>query len=183
MLHRSDVVSSIHQQLRSLMFAPVTLSDGTRLSLHNIGITPSDEGGSIGKLQVDESRLRQALEQNPDGILEMFTQDSPRPGTTVAQRNTRMREQGLGNRLNDIIRNAIDFGGSIQTRAGVEGTASQGNNSLTRELNRHDDRIENMQQHLMRREQQLMRMFANMERAMNVANNQMSSLMAMMGMF
>jgi len=183
MLFRSDVVSTIHQQLRSLMFAPVTLADGTRLSLHNIGITTSTEGGNIGKLEIDETRLRRALEENPDGILEMFTQSSPRPGTTVAQRNARMREQGIGERLNDIVRNAIDFGGSIFNRAGIEGTSSQANNSLHRELSRHDERIDNMRDFLARRERSFFRMFANMEMAMANANNQMNSIMSMMGMF
>jgi len=183
MLFRSDVISTIHQQLRSLMFAPVTLADGTRLALHNIGITTSNEGGNIGKLQVDENALRRALEQNPDGILEMFTQSSPRPGTTVQQRNARMREQGIGERLNDIVRNAIDFGGSIFNRAGIEGTSSQANNSLHREMSRHDDRIDNMRDFLARRENTLLRMFASMEMAMANANNQMNSIMSMMGMF
>jgi flagellar capping protein FliD len=183
MLFRSDVISTIHQQLRSLMFAPVTLADGTRLALHNIGITTSNEGGNIGKLQVDENALRRALEQNPDGVLEMFTQSSPRPGTTVQQRNARMREQGIGERLNDIVRNAIDFGGSIFNRAGIEGTSSQANNSLHREMSRHDDRIDNMRDFLARRENTLLRMFASMEMAMANANNQMNSIMSMMGMF
>jgi flagellar capping protein FliD len=94
-----------------------------------------------------------------------------------------MREQGIGNRINDIVRNAIEFGGSIYQRAGIENTASQVNNHLHRELGRHDQRIDNMMQQLQRREQQLLRMFANMEQSMSIANNQMSSLLAMMGMF
>lgn len=181
MLFRDDILINLQSELRRLMYSPVTLSDGSRLALYDIGITTTNADRSIGKLQIDEEKLRKALNDNPNGVMELFTNASERPGVTPENRRARMLDQGLGDRLNDIIRNTIDMGGTIYNRAGIADTSSVSNNELFRQLRTQDDRISDMMNYLMSRENYYYRIFANMESAMARANNQMAAIMAMMG--
>ncbi len=182
LLYRDSVISGINSQMRQMMYTPVTLSDGSTLALYQIGITTSGASKNAGKLQIDADKLRAALENNPSGVSEMFTKAPPAgTGGSVKARNERMKEGGLGSRLIDIIDNAIGTGGSIQEKAGIEGTVSAFDNNLYDEMSRYDDKISDMLDYLEKRETYYYNMFARMEQAMNQSNNQMSSLMAMMG--
>jgi flagellar hook-associated protein 2 len=180
LLHRDSTLSQLHRQLRNWMFDPVHLSDGTTLALHQIGITTG--GGTNaqrlqGLLQIDEDRLRAALENNPDSVMEMFQRSAGTPASTNAQRSNpeRVRNQGLGNRLNDIILNTVGATGSITTRAGTMGDNDH-LSTMSRELRRMDNRMDDMNRWLQRRENHFFAMFARMEAAMAQSNSQMDAL-------
>jgi flagellar hook-associated protein 2 len=185
LLHRDDILRNIHSQMRSMMYAPVefTREDGSRGRLHlfQIGITTSSANNNIGQLEIDEVALQRALDNDIEGVKALFQKDSDRPGVTVQQRHARMRDQGLGNRLNDIISNAIDFGGSIYNKAGFENTSSMVNNDLQRQINAFDTRMNDLIKWLNRRENYYYSLFARMENAMSRSYSQIDALMSSLG--
>lgn len=181
MLYRDEMLNTFQSQLRNMMYTSVTREDGSKIALYDIGITTSSADRYIGKLQIDESVLREALEKNSEAVSDLFTKSSSMPGTTVAGRKARLTDEGIGDRLNDLIRNAIDVGGSIYTKAGLEGTGSIKNNDLQKELEKQDAKISDMLKYLVRRENSYYSMFSRMETAMSKANSQMESLYSLLG--
>ncbi|MCL2839920.1 MAG: flagellar filament capping protein FliD [Defluviitaleaceae bacterium] len=185
MLHRDNDLRSLQAEMRRWMNEGVRLADGTTLSLHQIGITTGAGSGSdrlIGMLQVDESRLRNALETNAAGVQEMFTRIPDGPTTTNSERNAQMPNIGIAHRLNHIIENATGSTGSLRGRAGMEGGVDATNNRMSQHIQQYDSRIAQMQQWLQRRESHFFAMFARMEQAMAQSQSQMESLWAMSGM-
>jgi len=185
--HRDDTFRNLQQQLREWIQAPITLANGQRFSLHEIGITTGYGSGPerlIGMLQIDEVRLEQMLEERAGDVQALFTQMPP-SGTALAvtgrERAQQMPQVGLGLRMNYIIENAIGLDGTIRRQAGIEGGVDAADNALTRRIQDYDRRIADMQRFLQRRENQFFAMFARMENAMAQANAQMDSLWAFAG--
>jgi flagellar hook-associated protein 2 len=180
-LFRSDIMTGIMSQMRDLIYRPVTDEHGNSISLHQIGITTSNASGNIGLLQIDEDRLRAAITTNGDEVQRLFTQTAG-GGLSRNERLSNPRS-GLGERLNDIIENAVSASGSIGQKAGFVGTASVVNNALSHELRDHDRRIDLMLDNLRRKEQSFYMMFSRLEAALAKSDAQMQSLMSAMGGF
>jgi flagellar hook-associated protein 2 len=181
MLYRDDLLTGIARQIREMMYTEVVREDGSKISLHQIGIQTSNESGYIGKLQIDEDKLRAALEKDPEAVKELFTKQAGMPGITPKERSARLKHEGLADRLGDIIANAIDRDGSIWNRAGIEKTLSDKNNTMYTEMSNYDEKISDMLEYLTDREDYYYNLFAKMEQAMAQSNQQMSSLMGMLG--
>jgi flagellar hook-associated protein 2 len=181
---------AIHQQLRAVMFNPVVLERDAngrvsdQIFLFDVGITTVGRDGApgdqlIGVLQIDEDRLRQALEENPERVQALFAGGGLRPSGTMEERNARSPYVGLGFRLDDALNNiARDGRGSLQQRAGYNSGLNVSENIMSRQLRAYDRRIDAMQAFLHRRENHFFSMFARMENAMAQAHSQMDSLFA-----
>jgi flagellar hook-associated protein 2 len=189
LLHRDRDIRNLHDQIRQAMFAPVTLADGTQFSLFNIGITTVGRNGApgdqlIGVLQIDEERLREELEANPERVQQLFARTPAEVnggmlGATIEQRNARAPYVGLGFRLDDLLRTAADDDrGSLRQRAGYTRGLNTTENIMSRQIRDYDRRIEQMQAWLVRRENHFFAMFARMEAAMAQSHAQMDSLFA-----
>ncbi|MDR1664078.1 MAG: flagellar filament capping protein FliD, partial [Clostridiales bacterium] len=182
MLHRDNILTQIKNQMRGMVYTAVEMEDGSKLGLYNIGITTSAESNYAGKLQIDETKLRAALQENGDKVSQLFVKASDLPGGNPKDRNARLTDEGIGDRLDDIIKNAIDLNGSLYKHSGVTDKAlSLIDNPIYRELNRYDQRMSDMLDYLQTREEYYYSMFAKMETAMSKSNSQMSSLTAMLG--
>jgi flagellar hook-associated protein 2 len=181
--------------MRTMMYTSVTLEDGSKISLGNIGIGTSDKDKYAGHLYIDENKLKEALEKNPEAVEQLFTKTAkqnedvydysttpPTVKKAVLKSATQMfNEKGIADRFSDLISRAIDFGGSIREQAGIEGTSSAGNNILLRQLSDYDKRMNDMLKFLQKREEYYYNMFAKMEQAMMKADSQMQSLSASLG--
>jgi flagellar hook-associated protein 2 len=189
LMHRNDTISRLQSQLRSMATTAVQRSDGTEISLFQLGITTANDGVWIGRLEINETKLREALENDPNAIRDLFAGSPTMAGGTFEARNQRLwgidgvgsdRGMGIAHRFDDIIRNTVDFGGSIYNRAGLVGTASAINNILNREMAEFDKRIEDMQKQLQRKENNYFLMFSRMENALAASNRQMDALYSSM---
>jgi flagellar hook-associated protein 2 len=191
LFHRDEDLRQLQNQLRRAVTDPVTLADGTRITLAEIGITTGYGTGAlrnIGMLQIDEERLREALAENPERVQGLFMHEARYPaghpnagmlmsGRTPAERSARMSVSGLGDRLHDALANSIDRDGVLYRRAGSENSnLSNTQNQMSRQMRTYDERLEQMQRWLARREAHFFQMFARMEQAMAQANAQMDSL-------
>lgn len=133
-------------------------------SLYSIGITSAGYGEN-GKLQIDEAKLKTALETKGNEIKELFTSDN-----------------GIGDKLNDIITGATKSSGVKGSRgtlvelAGVDSTLSDTENSIYTQMKKINKNIITLQDRLEDEETRLWRKFTAMETAINNLNSQSSVL-------
>jgi len=180
MLHRDDILRRIHSQMREWMYSNVTMSDGSTIAVHQIGITTQTGDGNIGTLQIDEAKLKQALEDRPDAVQALFGKPQVGSSATRRDRDLGMKDQGLGMRLSFIIDNAVRLGGSIYEKAGLD-AISEKDATIPKQLKEQAERIRQMTTWLAKREEYYYKMFSRMENAMQSANNQMDALLSSLG--
>ena len=134
--------------------------------LSAIGITTSTNYMDRGKLVINETKLKEAIEKNPDAVYSLFAAT----GSNEAQ-------QGIAQRLVDSITKAMD---QINERAGKSYWAEQqysiGKNLL--DINR---RIESFEKRLLEIENRYWRQFTAMEKAVQRANQQSMLFMQQFG--
>jgi len=122
-----------------------------------------------------------------DDVGQLCSKTSDIPFSTATQRvfgirKDRMLEQGLGERLNDIINSYVGSRGKITARAGMEEhRLSIEDNSLNRDIKRQQDSLASMLVYLRDKENYYYSMFAKIETAMNSSGNQMAYLTMMYG--
>ncbi|WMT40660.1 flagellar filament capping protein FliD [Paenibacillus sp. D2_2] len=137
---------------------------GASINLSSIGIT-TGEYYENGKLVLDEDKLKKAIEDNPDAVLELFVGAD---GTS-----------GFFNKLYDNLMGPLE---SLSERAGT----SKYSTSLTdayntesvmgKELKSVNDRISDLQKKLTTLESKYYSQFTAMETAINKMNSQSSSI-------
>ncbi len=181
LLRGDSILSGITATMRSMLYAPVELPDGTKLSLYQIGITTSSSYNDKGKLVIDEDKLKKAIEERSDDIATLFTKSSNYQYGDKTNKSRRMSEQGLSERLNDIINDAIGSSGSISQKAGIPGTLSELTSDMFKQMKAQQEKIDDMLVYLYRKEEAYYAQFARMEAAMNQSNSQMSYMLSMMG--
>jgi len=205
LLHRDRDIRGVHQQLRNAMFNPVILATETtydvrgnphtrvtdQISLFNVGITTVGLNGAPndrlnGVLQIDEDRLRKALEEDPERVRQLFARnhvdaDLPFAGRDIARQNANAPHLGLGFRLEELLNvTANSVNSPLRQRAGSSTGEDSTENIMTRQIRDYNRRIDEMQKHLIRRENHYFAMFARMEQAMAQSHAQMDSLFAFM---
>lgn len=145
--------------------------------LSEIGITVGEGYGSYkdgGKLHIDEDKLREAISEDPDFVMNLFTQSSK-----STDEKTAYNETGVAKRLYDSLEGAID---QLIEKAGYTTSMSEVDNSLIGEqLRDMDDRIYSMERRLMQVEDRYWREFTALEKAMERLNQQNAWLMSQLG--
>jgi flagellar hook-associated protein 2 len=143
----SSAASGISSQFRTLSAVGVRVGTGARL-------------------QLDETKLREALRNDRDAVQSLFTlteEEEDDDGETVTT------SVGLGVRLRDLINRLTDSDfGPIQGRI----------DALNRQVELNDDRIETLDQRLEAKRARLEAEFAAMERALSNLQAQNSALSA-----
>jgi flagellar hook-associated protein 2 len=134
------------------------------MSLYSMGISSAGYTEN-GKLKIDETKLKTALETKGSEIRELFTSN-----------------KGLGNALNDIITSATKTSGVKGSRgtlvdvAGVDNTSSDTENSIYEQMKKTNKTIKTLQTRLTAEETRLWNKFTAMETAINNLNSQSSVL-------
>jgi flagellar hook-associated protein 2 len=189
LLYNDDLLSSISRNLRSMLYTPVPLddkpaSDPTRktISLFEIGITTTSDYQNGGKLVIDETKLKAALEARGDDVAELFTRSSSVNYTAGKNDSQRIADEGLAERMNDIINNAIGSKGTITQKAGLQGDSfSELSSTMYLTLKDQNEKITAMLTYLQNKETSYYSMFSKMEQAITAANSQMSYMQAQLG--
>ncbi len=171
-LYHDSTISTIMSQIRSAMYNSVTLDDGSKFGLYNMGITTSKETSEHGKLVIDEEKLDAAFADNAEAITKLFT-DS---------------ETGIMKKVDNILDRAVKTSGSRNSRgslirkAGIEGNSTTIKEStLYKEMLRIQDRISSLQERYDSREEYWWSVFTNLESMMSDLNNQSSYLSSYLG--
>ncbi|MDD1503968.1 flagellar filament capping protein FliD [Lysinibacillus sp. CNPSo 3705] len=152
------------------------LSDSTIDSLSEIGITTSSKVSDGGTLEINETKLRAALEKNPDQVAQIFTQTGKAKDTIidpVTGQSKTVDSRGIAQRLRDSI---DDFKLKIENKAG-RSTMTDHQYNIGKSMIDLDTRIERMQKRLVSVEQRYWKQFTAMETAINKANQQSGMFM------
>lgn len=165
LLRNDRILQDISTKFQTLMSS--TFVNG--VSLHNIGIESAGYGAN-GKLKINEDKLTKALEEKGAEISALFTS-----------------EDGIGNKLNDVINGAIKTSGAQGQRgtlveaAGIEATRSDTENAIYDTIERTNKLIARLKLQLASEESRLWARFTAMETAISRLNNQSAMLMQFSG--
>jgi len=171
--------------LRSLAFemrsAITDFVESAGLSLGAIGISSSD-WTDRGKLYVNEEKLRKALTENADKVIQLFTSQSDVIYTTAATdpeaKKERRAENGIIYRLYDVLQDYARTStienrkGALLEKAGITGDRSAYNNTLTNQIREYEIKIGRMYEDYYDMEDRYYAQFAVLERLINDMNTQ-----------
>ncbi len=160
LLNRSPEFTRLSNRLREATNSQITLADGSTVSLASIGITTGDYSQG-GKLFIDEQKLKEAISSDPDKLASVFTD----------------MQNGVAEKLDDVINEAVGNEGYVTHKAGFKDSVYVENNYLSQQIERKQKEYDRMNDYLMDKENYYYKMFANMEKVINEANNQMAALM------
>lgn len=162
MLRRDSILQDAIYKLRSDVSTPVSGLTGKYNSLASIGVTTGDytEGG---KLYLDETKLKAALEEDPDVLSKLFSTSSDTSGN-----------QGVAVRFYNTLKTSMD---KIGTVAGYSGTIDDDNkSSLAKQIIDYNKSLVSMNDRLKDIEDRYYKQFDAMETALSKMNQQSSWL-------
>lgn len=184
-------VERMMRDLRNVFFQKV---DGSETSLQSIGINTTKEYKEGGKLAIDEEKLKKAFAEDPEKVIQLFTQKSTthpsyNSNSTPEEKKVRNSEQGIFSRIEDIFKdyartasNKDGYKGILLEKAGEIGGTTEVTSVLSRKIKDKDKIIDDQIRKLTERENRLYIQFAQLEKAMNSLNSQQSWFAQQMGM-
>lgn len=174
-LLRSDsIIQAGLNSMRSLIYESNPEVVNTKFNtLFKIGITTSKNYIEGGTLEIDENKLRAALEEDPNSVATLFSNASGKKAVVengvVVEPDTRGYLQKLRSSFDNIqVR--------IETRAG-RSSMTQTQYTLGKYLKNVDNQMDQWQDRLVSIENRYWSQFSAMESMINKANNQSSMLM------
>lgn len=173
-------IDSILNRMRQALSEKV---EGVGLTLEQIGIDTTSNYQDRGKLVIeDEQKLKSALENNYSEVVKLFSNESDKTYSDKANANERYKENGLANRLYDIMEDSISTRigtngkrGTLVEYAGLENTATVTENVLSKRIGEYDTKISQLMTYLQNKESYYFSMFSRMETAINKMNSQSSA--------
>lgn len=167
LLKGDDILKSAMQDMRNVITTALGSVGG--ISLPDMGITTGtySEGG---KLYLDETKLKAAVEKNPQGIITTLQ------GTDA---NTGVFNQ-LYSKLNDTVGKLADKAGTSRFNADIKAAFST-KSSMAKELKNYNNDILALTNRLNDRETRYYKQFTAMESALSKLNSQSSSLSKYIG--
>jgi flagellar hook-associated protein 2 len=178
-LSNNSAVSSVMSGLRNAMLATVTGGDGRDFGIFNILGNPSTPGArgaaalrtstdfrQNGKLELDEQALMEALQRNPDDIMQLFTGDNG-----IMARVER--------ELNKAIRTNVGEEGTLIARAGLATGRTANENALHTRITSLNRVIDTLQGRLERQQDRYWKTFTAMEKQFATLNSQSNHMASM----
>lgn len=188
LLKGDSILQNLVYNMRQAFFESVK---DVGISLQEIGLSTSSDYTQKGKIIIDESKLKTALETRPQDVLNLLTKTSSTaydPNLTYQGRTTRNSESGIFQRLKDILddnlrttRNSNGKKGALLEKAGIKGDFSEFNNLLTNELIQKDKIISDLNNKLYDKENKYYIQFSKLETAMQKYNDQSAWLSSQLG--
>lgn len=165
-LLRNDTdISNFLSTMRTAIYSKAGENGNT---LAQLGINTSSDWKDYGKLEIDEDQLKKALSTNIDVVKDVFTGDN-----------------GIATKLNNACKSAANSSsaspGSLVQLAGIEGKASENNNTLNTRLEAIKEKLENLQEIYEMRKERYWAQFNSMETSLSNMNSTSSYLTQMLG--
>lgn len=164
-LRGESVISNGLFSMRNSWYSKVE-TGGELTTLTQIGIKTSSNYMDGGKLIVDEDALKEALNNDPDGVQKLFSNSAED------------ESRGLVNRLEDALETTMD---SIKKRAGNSTSASLDNYTLGKRMKDLNNQISAFEDRLVQIETRYWNQFSAMEQAIQRMNQQSEYLMSQFG--
>ncbi|GEN36193.1 flagellar filament capping protein FliD [Aneurinibacillus danicus] len=188
LLRSDDILSKALTDMRITLYGAVkgSRSDGKDGLLSQIGVTTSsftgENGGFTkspaamdGMLAIDEAKLRNAIQENPDNVIKLFT-NYPVSGSAGSpdyegQKGLAHRLKGLLDDIQDQVKKRIDNKGLV---------GANDDFSIEKEIRSMTRRLEDWEERLNRKEDMYYKRFAQMEKVMSQASAQSSWIASQM---
>jgi len=172
LLRNDSLIRNGLSNMRSLIYqSNPDISDTRYNTLYSIGITTSKSYNDGGTLEIDEAKLRKALEENPDAVEQLFNNSEGQKDDVVNGKTVDTR--GYLDKLRDSMK-ALEV--NIEKKAG-RSTMTDVQYSLGKNLIDTEKRIDTWQDKLKMIEERYWKQFSAMETAINKANQQSSMFM------
>jgi flagellar hook-associated protein 2 len=160
-------------------------------TLSSIGITTGSYVEK-GKLYIDDAKLKAAIQNNPNTVMNLFAKKSSSVTTNIditsADRVIRYGEEGLAYRLSDIlddnVRTIRDNNGNkgiLLEKAGMVGDSSEYKNLFYNQINTDNTKIFDLNERLTEKENNYYVKFSNLEAAITKMKSQGSWMSSMLG--
>ncbi|XQY93959.1 flagellar hook-associated protein 2 [Metabacillus sp. HB246100] len=169
LIKNDSLLSGALSKLRTDFYNPVTSTtiNPSYSQITHIGIKTSSNYLDKGKLLIDETKLREAIEKDPEAVFELFNSS----GSTTS-------EKGLTKRLRETISTTIN---NIELKAGKASFTNQ-QYTIGRNLTQVYSQIDRFEDRLLLLEDRYWSQFTAMEKAIQQSNSQMSYLMQQFSM-
>ncbi len=177
-IYNDSTVSGIMSNIRMALYNSVTLDNGSRFGLYNMGISvvtsmTDSEGARHGKLEIDEEAFDKAFEENPEAISKLFTDP----------------ESGIMKKVSETIDGAISttrltgntVKGTLIRKAGLQSGSTAKNNAIYRQMEQINKRIGQLQDRYDSKEEYWWSVFTNLEKMMSDMNSQSSYMANFLG--
>jgi flagellar hook-associated protein 2 len=190
LLRNDSLLQQIVYEMRKALYDSVK---DLGVSLSSIGITTGSYS-SKGKLEINETRLREAINSNPEEVMNLFAKKSNTvPSYTrdlsAEDRAVRYSEQGIIGRISDILEDNISIyrdkngsKGKLLQKAGMESDSSQFSNILYEQIMDYDEQIKKLTEKLIDKENAYYAKFTAMEKYIAQMNAQSNWLMMQFNM-
>jgi flagellar hook-associated protein 2 len=167
-------LESMLNSMRSAFFQGV---EGSGISLSEIGLSTSSDISKKGKIIIDESKLKAAIQTRGEQVVNLFAKQSTTYSSYDAEakseeRSIRNKEQGIFQRINDILQDytkPIGKKGILIQKAGLKGDVKS---VLSEDIIKKDEKINEMIKTLAAKENKFYLQFSKLEVAMNKLNSQ-----------
>ena len=172
LLYQDSDLSSLYTRLVS------SVSTGSNAAaLRDIGITTSfDNTTKVTSLEIDEDKLRSALDSNPDKVSNIFSKVSDSANSTGGLM------ENVKKALDDYVSTSVASPGILVRKAGTKlSSVSLLNNTLQSSYNTLDTNVSNMEDKISKKIDYYTRQFTALEKLMSTMNNQSSMLSGLMG--
>lgn len=169
LLRNDSLIRTGLSSMRSLVYETnPAIQDSKFNTLFSIGITTSTSYNDGGTLEIDEEKLRKALEENPDAVEQLFKNSEGKKDDVVNGKTVDTR--GYLEKLRESMKN-IEI--NIEKKAG-RSTMTDSQFAIGKSLMNIEDRIEAWKDKLENIETRYWNQFTAMETAINKANQQSS---------
>lgn len=178
-LLRSDtILRSGTAKLRSDFYAEITTSDSNKIQITQIGITTSSKYKDGGKLEINEKKLRQAIEEDPQKVSQMFNSGTLNVDSKDKDKAQKQyQEQGIIQRVKNSL---TAYTKSIQKKAGST-TMELKEYGLGKDLDSLTKRMSTFQDRLKTVEARYYKKFNAMDSAIQKLNSQSGYLSQLLG--
>ncbi len=172
LLRNDDYLVDFADQMKNAMSS---IMKGTGLNLERIGITPvKDYSSQNGIFEIDEDKLLAAIEENPDGIKELFLKG-------IAN-DTVSSDDGIMAKMTDILKKqVVNFDSIFARKAGFATGTYATINEMTLDIKDRQKKIEEMESAYTTKEDLLYSKYSKLESSLAELQSQQSSLASYLG--
>lgn len=157
-LYNDPILTSLTSSMRLDLSSNVTLSDGSKKNIFQIGIDTGSYSTN-GKLEIDEDKLKAAIAEDPEAIVQFFT----------ANGKTDTAQNGIFERIQESLDKAT---ASITVEAGS--SVSDSSSILYKSIAKLDTRMDDEMDKLKAKEEWYYKQFSLMETYISQMSSQMS---------
>lgn len=199
-LRNDPLLSALQKDLKGIFGDSI---DGVNAKLGkygevSFGLDFSSDASNPGIIEVDEDKLKAALESKPDVISNFFTNSSSEilENNASYKNSKKYSEDGIVNRMNNIMKGYIGIPGigddgknsmsgsmniQVNKQYDYSYTGSSSRNTIPDQIYRQQLTMDKLQKKYSEKQEQLYLDFSRLETSMNKINGQMNYLMSQLG--